>query len=275
MSFLKHRRGRGTYLGLKRIRGGDFCVNKRVLVTGAASGIGRGIAEKFLSAGCKVVLLDKDEQKLSAALQDLAELKGASHAVICDISDENEVQSAANACWKCWDGLDILINNAGWAAREPFLEISLANWDKILEINLRGTFLLSQWISKEMAAQQIPGSIVNISSKNGLAGSSKLAHYNASKAGINLLTQSMAVELAAYNIRVNAVAPGFIDTPLDQALKQKEEQLNLTDKTPLNRLGTIEEVANGVFFLASDQASYITGSILPIDGGHLANASEF
>ncbi len=275
MSFLKHRRGRGTYLGLKRIRGGDFCVNKRVLVTGAASGIGRGIAEKFLSAGCKVVLLDKDEQKLSAALQDLAELKGASHAVICDISDENEVQSAADACWKCWDGLDILINNAGWAAREPFLEISLANWDKILEINLRGTFLLSQWISKEMAAQQIPGSIVNISSKNGLAGSSKLAHYNASKAGINLLTQSMAVELAAYNIRVNAVAPGFIDTPLDQALKQKEEQLNLTDKTPLNRLGTIEEVANGVFFLASDQASYITGSILPIDGGHLANASEF
>ncbi|WP_200410869.1 SDR family NAD(P)-dependent oxidoreductase [Virgibacillus salexigens] len=250
-------------------------MNKRVLVTGAASGIGRGIAEKFLSAGCKVVLLDKDEQKLSAALQDLAELKGASHAVICDISDENEVQSAANACWKCWDGLDILINNAGWAAREPFLEISLANWDKILEINLRGTFLLSQWISKEMAAQQIPGSIVNISSKNGLAGSSKLAHYNASKAGINLLTQSMAVELAAYNIRVNAVAPGFIDTPLDQALKQKEEQLNLTDKTPLNRLGTIEEVANGVFFLASDQASYITGSILPIDGGHLANASEF
>ncbi|WP_200416031.1 SDR family NAD(P)-dependent oxidoreductase [Virgibacillus salexigens] len=250
-------------------------MNKRVLVTGAASGIGRGIAEKFLSAGCKVVLLDKDEQKLSAALQDLAELKGAPHAVICDISDENEVQSAANACWKCWDGLDILINNAGWAAREPFLEISLANWDKILEINLRGTFLLSQWISKEMAAQQIPGSIVNISSKNGLAGSSKLAHYNASKAGINLLTQSMAVELAAYNIRVNAVAPGFIDTPLDQALKQKEEQLNLTDKTPLNRLGTIEEVANGVFFLASDQASYITGSILPIDGGHLANASEF
>ncbi|CDQ38681.1 SDR family NAD(P)-dependent oxidoreductase [Virgibacillus salexigens] len=250
-------------------------MNKRVLVTGAASGIGRGIAEKFLSAGCKVVLLDKDEQKLSAALQDLAELKGASHAVICDISDENEVQSAADACWKCWDGLDILINNAGWAAREPFLEISLANWDKILEINLRGTFLLSQWISKEMAAQQIPGSIVNISSKNGLAGSSKLAHYNASKAGINLLTQSMAVELAAYNIRVNAVAPGFIDTPLDQALKQKEEQLNLTDKTPLNRLGTIEEVANGVFFLASDQASYITGSILPIDGGHLANASEF
>ncbi|EQB37794.1 hypothetical protein M948_04325 [Virgibacillus sp. CM-4] len=250
-------------------------MNKRVLVTGAASGIGRGIAEKFLSAGCKVVLLDKDEQKLSAALQDLAELKGASHAVICDISDENEVQSAADACWKCWDGLDILINNAGWAAREPFLEISLANWDKILEINLRGTFLLSQWISKEMTAQQIPGSIVNISSKNGLAGSSKLAHYNASKAGINLLTQSMAVELAAYNIRVNAVAPGFIDTPLDQALKQKEEQLNLTDKTPLNRLGTIEEVANGVFFLASDQASYITGSILPIDGGHLANASEF
>ncbi|WP_160806692.1 glucose 1-dehydrogenase [Virgibacillus salexigens] len=250
-------------------------MNKRVLVTGAASGIGRGIAEKFLSAGCKVVLLDKDEQKLSAALQDLAELKGASHAVICDISDENEVQSAADVCWKCWDGLDILINNAGWAAREPFLEISLANWDKILEINLRGTFLLSQWISKEMAAQQIPGSIVNISSKNGLAGSSKLAHYNASKAGINLLTQSMAVELAAYNIRVNAVAPGFIDTPLDQALKQKEEQLNLTDKTPLNRLGTIEEVANGVFFLASDQASYITGSILPIDGGHLANASEF
>src|SRR5699024_4539872 len=123
-------------------------------------------------------------------------------------------------------------------------------------------------ITKHMIQDEINGSIVNVSSKNGLAGSSYLAHYNTSKAGINLLTQSLSVELAQYNIRVNAVAPGFIDTPLDNKLKQENTNLNLTEKTPMKRLGTVEEVANGVYFLSSDQASYITGIVLVIDGGH-------
>ena len=143
-----------------------------------------------------------------------------------------------------------------------------------MAVNVRAMFMLSHRIAKRMVETRVPGSIVNMSSKNGLAGSSKLTHYNTSKAGIHLLTQSMAVELAEHAIRVNAVAPGFIETPLDRELKQKEMDLKLTERTPMKRLGTVEEVANAVFFLASSEASYITGTTLVVDGGHLANASE-
>ncbi|GGJ99299.1 3-oxoacyl-[acyl-carrier-protein] reductase FabG [Lentibacillus kapialis] len=247
----------------------------RVLVTGAASGIGKGIAERFLSEGFKVVLLDKNESQLAETVQQASKLNGTAESIICDLGDENDVKSAADSAWNCWDGLDILVNNAGLAVREGFVDIPIANWDQILNVNLKGTFMLSQAIAKRMIKEKIAGSIVNMSSKNGLSGSSKLAHYNTSKAGINLLTQSMAVELAEYHIRVNAVAPGFIKTPLDRKLKQKENGLTLTEKTPMNRMGTVQEVANGVFFLASNEASYITGTTLVIDGGHLANASEF
>lgn len=249
--------------------------HKRVLVTGAASGIGRGIAEKFLEEGARVILLDKDEKNLKDTIIQLKSKKGIAHAIVCDIAQEKELRLAIEQSWDYWDGLDVLINNAGLALRESFVDISISNWDLIMDINLRATFVLSQIVSKKMIAKDIAGSIVNITSKNGLSGSSKLAHYNTSKAGINLLTQSMAVELARYGIRVNAVAPGFIETPLDRELKQQEGSLNITDKTPMKRMGTVLEVANGVFFLASDAASYITGTTLVIDGGHLANASEF
>ena len=248
---------------------------KRVLVTGAASGIGKGIAEKFLREGANVTLLDKDEKKLRGTMTQLKNKKGKAHAVVCDIAQKKELDLAIEQTWEYWDGLDVLINNAGLAVRESFIDIPISNWDLIMDINLRATFVLSQIVSKKMIANDINGSIVNITSKNGLSGSAKLAHYNTSKAGINLLTQSMAVELAAYGIRVNAIAPGFIETPLDRELKQKEKTLHITDKTPMKRMGTVQEVANGVFFLASDQASYITGTTLVIDGGHLANASEF
>lgn len=246
----------------------------RVLVTGAASGIGKGIAERFLSEGFKVLLLDKNESQLAETMQQVDKLNGTADMIICDLGDENEVKSAAGSAWNRWDGLDILVNNAGLAIREDFVDIPMKNWDQILNVNVKGTFMLSQAIAKRMIKDKIFGSIVNMSSKNGLSGSSKLAHYNTSKAGINLLTQSMAVELAEYRIRVNAVAPGFIETPLDRKLKQKENDLSLTEKTPMNRMGTVQEVANGVFFLASKEASYITGTTLVIDGGHLANASE-
>ncbi|MBY7142833.1 SDR family oxidoreductase [Virgibacillus sp. NKC19-3] len=249
--------------------------NIRVLVTGAASGIGKGIAEKFLSQGAKVILLDKDELKLSETAKELESSTEVVESIICDLRNEKELQSSIDWTWNNLGGLDVLVNNAGLAIRESFVDIPLSTWDQIIDVNLRATFRLSQIVAKRMIEDKVSGSIVNISSKNGISGSSKLAHYNTSKAGINLLTQSMAVELATYNIRVNAVAPGFIDTPLDRELKQKENNLKLTEKTPMNRLGTVQEVANGVYFLASHQASYITGTTLIIDGGHLANASEF
>lgn len=249
-------------------------LNKRVLVTGGAKGIGKGIVQKYLEKNCRVVVLDKDEDHLSNLITEFSEFSSKILPIECDLRNVRDIKEKAEKAYAWWGGLDILVNNAGLAVREPIIEIPIENWDQIMGVNLKANFILSQWITKRMIRDNINGCIVNISSKNGLAGSSYLAHYNASKGGVNLLTQSLSVELAKYNIRVNAVAPGFIDTPLDNKLKQEDKSLNLTEKTPMKRLGTVEEVANGVCFLSSDQASYITGAVLVIDGGHLANASE-
>lgn len=254
---------------------------KRVLVTGSARGIGQGIAEKFVMEGASVILLDFRADELAesaAAIRRSARERGLDaevSSVVCDLSETEQVDKAAQAAWDCWGGIDILINNAGIATRESFVDIPLSRWQKIIDVNLNATFQLSQWIAKRMIGSGIRGSIVNMASKNGLAGSAVLAHYNASKGGVVLLTQSMAVDLAGNGIRVNAVAPGFIDTPLDRELKAKSaETLKLTERTPMGRLGTIEEVANAFLFLASDEASYITGTTIVVDGGHIANASD-
>ncbi|OAS17246.1 hypothetical protein A8708_01965 [Paenibacillus oryzisoli] len=254
---------------------------KRALITGSARGIGQGIAAKFVQEGASVVLLDYREDQLEAsaeAIRKQAIDRGQSAhvaTVVCDLSVPEQVDEAAQRAWAYWDGIDILVNNAGIATREFFIDIPLSRWQQVININLNATFQLSQWVAKWMIAGEIHGSIVNMASKNGLAGSALLAHYNASKGGVVLLTQSMAVDLAQHHIRVNSVAPGFIDTPLDRELKEISDiTLSLTERTPMRRLGTIEEVANAFLFLASDEASYITGTTLVVDGGHLANACD-
>jgi NAD(P)-dependent dehydrogenase (short-subunit alcohol dehydrogenase family) len=190
------------------------------------------------------------------------------------LAEPSGIPPAVSQAWDAFGGLDILVNNAGIAYREPLAAIAESTWDQVMNVNLKAMFLISQQVSARMIDQGTGGAIVNMASKNGLAASAMLTHYNASKGGVVLLTQSLSVELAKHGIRVNAVAPGFIDTPLDRELKQKET-LNLTSRTPLGRLGTIEEAANAFLFLASDEASYITGTTLVVDGGHLANAGEF
>lgn len=248
---------------------------KRALVTGGARGIGKGVAERFAEEGARVVLLDVRLEELKQAEAELKERGFDVVALACDLSAPEQIKEAAAAAWDVWGGLDILVNNAGIAYREPFLDIPADHWDRVIDINLKGMFVLSQLVSRRLVEQGTGGAIVNMASKNGLAASSMLAHYNASKGGVVLLTQSMAAELAAHGIRVNGVAPGFIDTPLDRELKLKENNtLHLTARTPMGRLGTIREVANAFLFLASDEASYVTGATLVVDGGHLANASE-
>lgn len=257
--------------------------DKRVLISGGARGIGLGIAERFIREGASVFLVDLREEQLTGAVEQLKKQAlslphGDSiqvHSAVCDLADAAQVERVAVLAWDTLAGLNILINNAGIAVREPFTSIPYQRWLDIVNVNLNAMFLLSQLVTQRMIEEGIQGSIVNMASKNGLAGSSMLAHYNASKGGVVLLTQSMAVDLAQHGIRVNAVAPGFIDTPLDRELKKKEEKpLDLTSRTPMRRLGTIEETANAFLFLASDEASYITGTTLVVDGGHLANAGE-
>ncbi|MEF3305915.1 SDR family NAD(P)-dependent oxidoreductase [Paenibacillus sp. GYB003] len=248
---------------------------KKALITGSAQGIGLGIAETFLREGADLFLLDVRSAQLRETAESLRKRTAARiEYAVCDLSDLNAAKAAAEDAWSRMDGIDILINNAGIAFREPFADISLERWTKIMDVNVNSMFVLSQVIAGNMVARGTGGAIVNMTSKNGLAGSSMLAHYNASKGAVVLLTQSMAVELAPHGIRVNGVAPGFIDTPLDRKLKERDSSLNLTARTPMGRLGTVDEVANAFLFLASDDASYITGVTLPVDGGHLANASE-
>jgi NAD(P)-dependent dehydrogenase (short-subunit alcohol dehydrogenase family) len=190
------------------------------------------------------------------------------------LAEPSGIAPAIELAWDAFGGLDILVNNAGIAYREPLAAIAESTWDQVMNVNLKAMFLISQQVSGRMIDQGTGGAIVNMASKNGLVASSMLTHYNASKGGVVLLTQSLSVELAKHGIRANAVAPGFIDTPLDRELKQRET-LKLSTRTPLGRLGTVEEVANAFLFLASDEASYITGTTLVVDGGHLANAGEF
>jgi len=248
---------------------------KKAIVTGGAQGIGRGIAERFLQEGASVLLLDINRAKLAETAAELNQAyTGSAAYMVCDLSDPNQAREAAVRAWDQLGQVDILINNAGIAYREPFTDISFPVWKRVMEVNVDSMFVLSQFIAKRMIGHGIQGSIVNMASKNGLAGSSMLAHYNTSKGAVLLLTQSMAVELAAHGIRVNAVAPGFIESPLDQRLKLEDSSLELTARTPMRRLGTAEEVANAFLFLASDEASYITGTTLVVDGGHLANGSE-
>lgn len=186
---------------------------KRALVTGAARGIGLGIAHRFLEEGAQVVLLDRSEGELLIALETLKDYGEKAAVEICDLRDVSQLEQSVAQAFERFGGIDIVVNNAGIAFREHFLDISVEHWDAVFDINVRAVYLIGQLAARQMISQGGGGAIINMSSKNGLSASSELAHYNASKAAVILLTESMAVELAAYGIRVNAVAPGFVDTP--------------------------------------------------------------
>ncbi|AIQ68793.1 SDR family NAD(P)-dependent oxidoreductase [Paenibacillus graminis] len=247
---------------------------KRVLVTGAARGIGLAIARRFLEEGARVILLDRSEEELRAAAEELADYGGDSAVEVCDLRDLAQLEQSAAKAFTHFGGIDIVVNNAGIAYREPFLDISSEHWDAVLEINVRAVFRIGQLAARQMIGQGGGGAIINMSSKNGISASAELAHYNASKAAVILLTESMAVELAPYGIRVNAVAPGFVDTPLDRRLREEAGLPSHSEHTPMKRAATPQEIANVFLFLASDDAGYVTGETVRVDGGHLANGSE-
>lgn len=242
---------------------------KGVLVAGASRGIGEAAARRFLEEGCRVFICARGAAGVEQAVGDLRPL-GEVHGTACDVSDPAAVERLVEEAERALGGIDVLANNAGVAWQEPFLDITLEHWDQILDINLRGMFLVAQAVARRMVAGGRGGAIVNMSSTNAFEGEAGYAHYNASKGAITMLTRTMATELGRHAIRVNALCPGKILTPLQGEAEDPEYTAWYErEKIPLGRSGTVEEVAAAYAFLASDEATFITGEMLVIDGGQL------
>ncbi len=236
-----------------------------VIITGGAQGIGEACARRFAREGAKVVLADIDD----ACGQALASELGALY-VHCDVGDKRDVDALVARTMAAHGRIDVLVNNAGIFKAADFLDVSEADFDAVLRVNLKGAFLVGQAVAREMARAG-KGNIVNMSSVNSVLTIPTIASYNVSKGGINQLTRVMALALADKGIRVNAVAPGTIATDLAvrAVLTSEEAKTKIMMRTPMKRLGQPSEIADVVAFLASDAASYITGEIVTIDGGRM------
>ncbi len=239
--------------------------DKRVFVTGAASGIGLATALRFLQEGSKVVILDIDQQALDIAIQDYPLLKGG---ICADVSDADAVEEAFKRLDDIIGGIDILIANAGISIRQDFIDITPEQWDRVIAVNLRGIFLCSSQAARRMKAQG-SGVILMTGSTNGTEGHPSYADYNASKAGVILLAKTIALELAP-TVRVNAVCPGYVLTPMQKAEYTEERFKAINEKNPMKRHADPEEIGALFAFLASSEAAYITGADIRIDGGETA-----
>jgi NAD(P)-dependent dehydrogenase (short-subunit alcohol dehydrogenase family) len=238
---------------------------KVALVTGAARGIGLATAKRFLADGYRVALLDIDGDNLNHTVAALAK-PDLTMALECDVSDPARVQLAFDDLIETFGRLDALVNNAGIAIFKPILDVTYEDWSRVLAVNLTGPFLCTQ-AAAPLMRDAGGGSIVNITSISGLRASTLRTAYGTSKAGLAHLTKQQAVELASLNIRVNAVAPGPVDTAMAKAVHTREIRADYHDHMPLNRYGLEEELAETIFFLCSPRASYITGQVIAVDGG--------
>jgi NAD(P)-dependent dehydrogenase (short-subunit alcohol dehydrogenase family) len=238
--------------------------DKIAIVTGGASGIGAAIAERFASEGAEAIAADLACAEGSLAATGTPRL----HRHKLDVSDVHSVHRLVEAVLARFQRIDVLVNSAGIGANKPFLDTPVELFDRILAVNLRGTFLMSQAVARAMT--QASASIINIGSVSGHRGNLGRVAYAASKGGLVTMSKVMAVELAARKIRVNVIAPGPIETPLVEAMVSPAERANWTKRLPLGRYGTVAEVAAAALFLASDDASYVTGHVLAVDGGFLA-----
>ncbi len=239
---------------------------KIVVITGGSRGIGEAIAESFVQAGANVHTLSRSESKRSTELEDKASKAGGSYSWhSADISDRSAFQEVLDSILKTDGGIDVLVNNAGITRDGLLMRMKDEDWDAVLHTNLSSVYAACKKVVRPMLKAR-KGTIINISSVVGLMGNAGQTNYSASKAGLIGFTKSLAREVASRGIRINAVAPGYIDTAMTENLNE-EARTALTDQIPLRRTGKPEEIASAVLFLASDAASYITGQTLVVDGG--------
>src|ERR1700687_4363868 len=239
--------------------------NKRILITGGASGIGAATAARFLEEGSRVCILDRDAR---ACANIRHQLPGISEAIIADVTDLMQVEAAFADAVRVMDGVDVLINNAGISIRHNFLDITPEEWDRVIAVNLTGVFYVAQTAARHMM-ERGGGVILQTASTNGVMGYPFYADYNATKAGVVELTKSMALELAP-KVRVCAVAPGYVMTPMQRAEYTDQMLEEVNRKIPLRRHAQPEEIAALFAFLASDDAQNITGHVYTCDGGETA-----
>ena len=249
---------------------------KVAIVTGAANGIGKAIARLFAEQGARLLLADIEEDAGEALAAEINETGvGQARFRYCDVGERLDVRNLVCAADDAYDRLDILVSNAGVALGGPFLDLAEEDFDKVLRTNLKGTFLLGQEVALRMAGngeEEPPGgTIINMASVNSVVAIAGQAAYVASKGGIQQLTRAMAIDLAPYNIRVNAIGPGSIRTDMLAGVNDNPDVMKrILSRTPLGRVGLPEEVAEAALFLASDRSSYMTGETLFVDGGRLA-----
>src|SRR5437763_10802336 len=239
--------------------------DKLALVTGASQGIGRGTSRAIAGAGAKVAVAARNEEKLAALAKEIAAAGGEAFAVKMDVADAEQVRAGFKAVIEKFGRLDILVNNAAITRDGLSVRMKQEDWDAVIRTNLTGAHLcIQQALGTMMRARA--GRIINITSIVAQMGNAGQANYVASKAGLIGLTKAMAIEISSRNITVNAVAPGFIETPMTEALAAKVKE-ELKTRIPLGRMGSARDVAAAIVFLASDEAGYITGHVLDVNGG--------